>query len=293
MSGSRTWFEKDFYKVLGVEETATPEEIKRAFKKLARANHPDRNPGDHAAEERMKDASEAYDVIADPAKRAEYDQMRHVARSGYAGGAPGAGWQTNVRFEDLPFDLGDLFGGGFGRGAGGARAHRPQRGADVEARARVGFVDAVRGTQVTLRHGGQDVKVKLPAGVEDGARLRIRGRGAAGPAGPGDLYVRVEVEPHPVFGRRGKDLTTEVTVPFTDAALGATVVVPTLDDPVTLKIKPGTQPGTTMRARGKGGPGGDLLVTVQVEVPASLTPEERELLERLAALRTGAAQEAV
>lgn len=277
MNASRAWFEKDFYRVLGVAETATVEEIKRAYKKLARANHPDRNPGDAAAENRMKDGSEAYDVLSDAAKRQEYDQMRRVKRSGYAGGSNGNAWNTNVHFDDLPFDLGSIFGG--------AGRRRPRRGADVEAHARIPLRDAMLGTTVTVRHSERDLTVKIPAGVEDGARLRVRDRGAAGEAGPGDLFVRVEVEADPVFGRRGKDLTTSVHVPFTDAALGTTMQVPTLDGTVTVKVPAGTQPGTTLRMRGKGGPAGDLLVTVLVDVPSNLTDDERDLIERLAALR--------
>jgi molecular chaperone DnaJ len=284
VNASRAWFEKDFYRVLGVAETATAEEIKRAYKKLARENHPDRNPGDTAAEDRMKDASEAYDVLSDAAKRQEYDQMRNMKRSGYAGGSNGNAWSTHINFDDLPFDLGSFFGG--------AGRQRPRRGADVEARARIPLRDAMRGTTVTVRHSDRDVTVKVPAGVEDGARLRVRDRGAAGAAGPGDLFVRVEVEPDPVFGRRGKDLTTSVHVPFTDAALGTTVKVPTLDGTSTMKVPAGTQPGTTLRMRGKGGPTGDLLVTINVDIPAHLTDEERELIERLAALRATAKQEA-
>lgn len=277
MNGSRAWFDKDFYRVLGVSETATVEEIKSAYKKLARANHPDRNPGDSAAEDRMKDASEAYDVLSDAAKRKEYDQMRHVSRTGYAGGTNGSAWNTNVHFEDLPFDLGSIFGN--------AGRRRPRRGSDVEALARISLADAVRGTQVTIRQDGRDLKVKIPAGVEDGARLRVRDRGAPGEAGPGDLFVRVEVESHATFSRRGRDLMTHVSVPFTDAALGTTVQVPTLDGPVTVKVPSGTQPGTTLRVRGKGGPGGDLLVSLNVVIPEHLSDEERQLIERLAALR--------
>lgn len=284
MNGSRAWFDKDFYKVIGVPETATPDEIKRAYKKLARANHPDRHPGDAAAENRMKDASEAYDVLSDVAKRKEYDQMRHVARTGYAGGANGSAWNTNVHFEDLPFDLGSIFG------AAGRR--RQRRGSDVEAHARISLSDAMRGTTVSVRQESGELKVKIPAGVDNGARLRVRDRGAPGEAGPGDLYVVVEIEPHALLGRRGPDLTASISVPFTDAALGTTTHVPTLDGTVTVKVPAGTQPGTTLRVRGKGGPGGDLLVSVQVEVPTDLTEEERELILRLAAMRSNTKQEA-
>jgi molecular chaperone DnaJ len=214
--------------------------------------------------------------------------MRHMARQGYAGGTPGAGWQTNVRFEDIPFDLGDVFGGMFG-----GRAAR--RGADVEAVARISFDDAMKGTTVETTDG---TKVRIPAGIADGARIRARGHGGRGQGGAGDLYVRIEVEPHPVFGRNGADLTVTVPVSYPDAVLGATIEAPTLDGRVRLKVPPGTASATTLRARGKGAPKprggrGDLLVTVQVDVPKKLSDEEKELIERLAAVQRGAARAGV
>lgn len=286
MNGSRAWLEKDFYSVLGVSEGAKPEEIKRAYKKLAQKFHPDRNPNDKAAEEKMKDISEAYDVLSDEKKRAEYDQVRHLARSGYAGGAPGSQWESTINVGDIPFDLGDLFGGIFGGGGGRAR-RAPRRGGDVEARARISFEDAVKGTTIDVRGPSGPVKVRIPAGVKDGARIRARGRGAPGEGGSGDLYVVVEVEPHAVFGRKGDDLTVTVPVSFPAAALGTNVSVPTLNGgPVTVKVPAGTQPGTVMRVRGKGvhldKRNGDLLVTVQVEVPKKLSKKERELIQQLA-----------
>lgn len=288
MNGSRAWFEKDFYSVLGVKENAPAEEIKRAYKKLARQHHPDRNPGDRSAEEKMKDASEAYDVLSDPRKREEYDQMRRLSRQGFAGGGPGTGWQANVRFEDIPFDLGDLFGGMFGGARTGGRARRP---ADVEAVARISLEDAINGVTIPVRLGSDEVNVRVPAGIADGARIRARGRGGDG----GDLFVRIDVEPHAVFGRAGNDLTVTVPVSFPDAALGSTIEAPTLDGHVRLKVPAGTSSGTTLRARGKGAPKpggghGDLLVTITVAVPKKLSKEERELLERLAELQRESAQ---
>lgn len=287
MNGSRAWLEKDFYAALGVEERATADEIKRAYKKLARQFHPDRNPGDAASEERMKDISEAYDVLSDAAKRQEYDQVRRLARSGYAGGAPGAGWQSNIRVEDVPFDLGDLgdvFGGIFG-GAGRGR-RRARRGSDLEASVRVGFEDALRGTTVGVQGVAGPVKAKIPAGIRDGARIRLRGHGAPGPDGNGDLYVTVEVSPHERYRREGDDLVVIEPVPFTSAVLGGTIGVDTLEGPVTLKIPAGTSSGRTFRVRGRGAPRdggrGDLLVTVHVSVPKHLSEEQRDLIERLA-----------
>lgn len=289
MSGSRAWFEKDFYGLLGVGEKASADEIKRVYKKLAQKYHPDMNPGDKASEEKFKDISEAHDVLADPTKRAEYDQVRAMKR-GYAGGAPGAGWQSNVRFEDLPFDISDLFGGAFG-----GRGRGQQRGQDVETRARISFMQAIEGVTLPVRVGDDQFKVKVPAGVEDGARIRVRGRGGSGGGDRGDLYVAVEVEPHERFGREGRNLTVEQPVSFARAALGGKVDVPTLDGSVTLKIPAGTPSGKRMRVRGKGianGKGiGDLLVTVTVAVPTKLNKKQKRLIEELAALENGGAHD--
>lgn len=288
MNGSRAWFEKDFYSALGVGENATAEEIKRAYKKAAQQYHPDRNPGDKAAEEKFKDISEAYDVLSDTTKRQEYDQVRAMKR-GWAGGAPGAGWQSNVRLEDLPFDLEDLFGSMFGGARGRARA--PRRGEDLETSVRISFEDAINGVTLPVRVGNDEFKVKIPPGVNDGARIRVRSRGGQSGSGGerGDLYVVVHVEPHERFGRRGRDLTLEWPVPFTVAALGGRVEVPTLDGAVTLKISAGTQSGRTLRVKGRGVPSakhgaGDLLVTVNVAVPTKLSKDEKKLIEQLAAL---------
>ncbi len=282
MNGSRAWFEKDFYSALGVRETASAEEIKRAYKKLAGQYHPDRNPGDKASEEKFKDVSEAHDVLSDDAKRQEYDQVRAMKR-GYAGGAPGAGWQSRVNVGDLPFDIEELFGGVFG-----GRARGPRRGDDVETAVRISFSDAIDGVTLPVRVGSDEFKVKVPPGVSDGARIRVRGRGGSAGGERGDLYVVVHVEPHERFGRRGRDLTLEQPVSFAVVALGGKVEVPTLDSSVTLKVPSGTQSGRTFRVRGRGVPGpkgaGDLLVTVTVAVPTKLSKEERKLIEQLAAM---------
>ena len=367
MNGSRAWLEKDFYKVLEVPETASAEEIKRAFRKLARLYHPDKNPDDKKAEEKMKEISEASDVLSDPKKRAEYDEVRKMAKSGFgAGGFPGGGFPGgnfqyggNVRVEDLGDLLGDAFGGLFGGRAGGrAQARGQQRGQDLETEIRISFEDAIEGATIPIkitrdapcetcrgsgaepgtpietcpqcggagtvgdnqgvfsfvracpRCGGsgrivtqpchtcrgsgtqrrkEEIKVRTPAGVHDGARIRVRGRGGAsgGSGTAGDLYVVVRVAPHPIFGRQGDDLTLTLPITFTEAALGAQVKVPTLDAPVTLKIPAGTQHGKTFRVRGRGAPkrkggNGDLLVTVQVQVPEKLSKKERDVLEQFA-----------
>src|SRR5918992_279370 len=256
MSVNREWLEKDYYAVLGVPKEASQAEIKKAYRRLAQKHHPDANRGDKAAEERFKEVSTAYDVLGDASKRQEYDRIRSMASAGFRYGPGPTG---GVRFEDLGFDaggLGDIFDL-FGRGSRRAST----RGSDLETEVRISF--------------------------EDGARIRLSGRGEPGPSGgrPGDLFVSVRVAPHKFFGRRGPDLTLELPITYPEAALGANVKVPTLNGAVTLKIPSGTSQGRTFRVRGRGaskraGGKGDLLVTVQVEVPSRLSKEERELLER-------------
>lgn len=361
------WATKDFYKVLGVGKDASAADIKKAYRKLARANHPDSNPGDKAAEDRFKAIAEAYDVIGDETKRKQYDEMRAV----FAGGGPFAGGGGTYT-GGQPFDLDDLFGGGGGGGTGGigdlfggmfggGGARRPRsaarRGADVETTATIGFVEALEGVTVSLRqtsqapcpdcrgtgaragttprvcpdcegtgmrvasvggaftmnetctscrgrglvvddpcttcHGSgrarseKTIQARIPAGVKDGQRIRLRGKGAEGEhGGPrGDLFVVVKVAKHPLFGRSGDNLTLKVPVSFDEAALGADIKVPTLlGAPVTVKVPAGTPNGRTFRVRGRGvprkdGTQGDLLVTVEVHVPAVLSDEARAAVE--------------
>jgi molecular chaperone DnaJ len=289
--------EKNFYDVLGVPETATQKEITKAYRALARSLHPDTHPDDPAAEERFKDVSHAYDVLGDADKRKEYDEFRQMVASaprdeGFARGnwapGPGGGFDDVVDLDDL---LGGLFGGGRQ-----ARWSAPRRGADLQASLTLPFEDAVRGLTTTLNLAGDDgaarqVKVRIPAGVADGQTIRIPGKGGPAPAGGerGDLYVAIAVEPHPVFGRSGRDLTVGVPITYPQAVLGATVEVPTLDGvPVKVKVAAGTPSGRVLRVRGRGvrgrGGPGDLLVTVQVAVPTQVGDEERALLEQLAAL---------
>ena len=373
---SADWANKDFYKVLGVAKDASAADIKKAYRRLARDNHPDSHPGDQAAEDRFKTVAEAYDVVGDPEKRKEYDDLR----SGIGGfgpfttaGSGGAGQQ---------FDLNDLFGGGTGTrttaggggfsdlfggmfGGGGAGRTRttsaPRRGADVETTATIGFAESIDGVTVSLRltsdapcpdcsgtgakagtlprvcpdcegvgmraasvggaftmnetcptcrgrglvvdepcptcHGSgrglsnRTISARIPAGVKDGQRIRLRGKGATGERGgpAGDLYVDVKVSDHPLFGRRGDNLTLAVPVSFDEAALGADIKVPTLGGaPVTLKIPAGTPNGRSFRVRGRGvrrssgasaGSTGDLLVTVEVQVPAVLDEQARAAVQ--------------
>ncbi|MEX2322661.1 MAG: DnaJ C-terminal domain-containing protein [Acidimicrobiia bacterium] len=283
----REWLEKDYYQVLGVDRSTTERDIKKAYRKLAQQYHPDNNPDDEAAEQRFRDVTEAYGVLTDPKVRAEYDQAREAfARGAYAGG-PGGGTEY-IRVEDLG-DLGDLLGGfgGFGDMFG---RRGPQGGADLEAAIDLTFHEAIAGTTKTLNIAGKTVKVKMPAGVDDGARIRVRGKGHPGARGgqPGDLFVRVRVGSHPIFGRKGKQLTLEAPITFAEAALGADIAVPTLDGKVTLRIPPGTQTGRTFRVSGKGvktpSATGDLLVTVTVRVPEKSTDEQRDLIAKLAEL---------
>jgi len=370
---TKDWIEKDYYKVLGVAKDAKPEEIKKAYRKLARDNHPDQNPGNPAAEQRFKEVSEANDVLSSTEKRKEYDEARRL----FGGGGfrfPGSGGSRSSggpSMEDLfrtgggnaDGGLGDLFGGLFGNAAGpGARTQRystsrgPRRGSDVEGEVTVDFTDSIAGVTVGMQmvsdaacdachgtgaksgtvprvcptcegsgmqtsasggvfavtepcrdcrgrgmvvddpcpvcHGSgrakstRTMQVRIPAGVTDGQRIRLKGKGGAGENGgaAGDLYVVVHVRPHPLFGRKGDNLTLTVPVTFNEAALGAEIEVPTLDGaPVKLRVPAGTPSSRTFRVRGKGvakrdGSPGDLLVSVEVTVPQSLNEQARAAL---------------
>jgi molecular chaperone DnaJ len=286
----REWAEKDFYRILGVPKGATKDEIKRAYRKLAQKHHPDANKNDSQAETRFKEISEAYSILSNDEKRRQYDELRRLVEAGgerIYGFGPNQGGGVRVNIGDL----GDLFGGEGGLfddilGGFGFRG-RDGRGRDVETDVTLSFEAAMTGTTVSLPGGG---KARIPAGVGDGARIKVAGKGQAIGAGgsPGDLYVRVHVKPHPVFtAARNGDLSVTVPVTFPEAALGAKVEVPTLDEPVTVKVPAGTRSGKVLRVRGKGGPRskggrGDLHVRIEVEVPQRLTRKERQLLEELA-----------
>jgi molecular chaperone DnaJ len=347
---------RDPYDVLGVPKAASDEEIKRAYRKLARANHPDANAGDAQSEERFKEIQSAYDLLSDPEKRKQYDAFgADGARMG--GGSPFGSGGGAWRFEDTDFDLGDLLGGMFGGGRPGRRAQpRPERGVDLESHVRLSFDDALRGATVrvpveveTACHvcggtraepgtapktcpdcGGSGVvsdsqglfalsrpcprcrgngvvvdrpcracrgsgrervtrryQVKVPPGAKDGTRIRLKGKGEAGRNGgpAGDLYVVVEVEPSPLYERRGADLVIDVPVTYPEAALGATVEIPTPEGPVALKVPAGSENGKLLRVKGRGAPKlkgggkGDLLARVRVTVPQKLSKAEKEALE--------------
>ncbi len=290
---SQDWLDKDFYAVLGVSKDVSADELKKKYRKLARTNHPDSNPNDPKAEEKFKEISEAYTVLSDPTQRAEYDSVRAMGSG--ARFSPGAGGGQG--FEDL---FGGMFGGAGGRQSnvndifsmfGGQQQAAPRGGRDIKARTRLTFSQAINGATVSLRTAeGSTVRTKIPAGVHDGATIRIRGKGERSRNGgqPGDLLVTVSVEKHPVFGRDGNNLTVTLPVTFAEAALGASIDVPTLSgDTVRVKVAPGTRSGQTLRVKGRGvvpakGPAGDLLVKVEVAVPERLTVEAREAVERLA-----------
>jgi len=301
MSGEfkREWLESDYYRALGVSETASAAEITKAYRKLARQYHPDANPGDSSAEERFKEISAAYDVVGDEKTRADYDQMRRLGpMAGGFGGAGSGGFDFNMSDAgDISGLLGSMFGGGglFGdAGQRGGRGPRAARGRDQEARLTISFDEAVRGSTTTLSlsdaRGQRSMKVRIPAGVESGQRIRLKGKGGSGTP-PGDLYVIVDVADHPVFGRDGKRLTLDVPITIAEAALGAEIDVPTYEgELVTVRIPAGTQHGRTLRVRGAGaqppdgGSPGDLLVTVSIAVPRNLSSKERDALESFAKL---------
>lgn len=303
---SQDWFDKDFYKMLGVSKDVSDAELKKTYRKLARKYHPDSNQGDAAAEAKFKEISEAYSVLSDAEQRKEYDEIRAMGSgarftSGGAGAAGGfedvfsrfgQGSRQSADFEDIFAMFNQGQGGGFGSGrfgqpTGGFRGFGgPQKGADVTARTTLDFVTAVQGETITLQgEDGKPFKVKIPAGVADGQKIRLRGHGRPSPDGGenGDIVVSITVRPHPVFTRDGKNLRVTVPVTFTEATLGATIEVPTLaGDVVKLRVAPGTPSGRVLRVKGRGvktSKGtGDLLAELQVAVPAHLDDAAREAL---------------
>jgi DnaJ-class molecular chaperone len=312
---------QDLYAILGVARDADEDAIRKAYRQLARRYHPDVNPGDKGAEDKFKEISHAYSVLSDAEQRRNYDEFGAIAlesgfdaakarraREAFAsrmGGAGPGGFGGFPGAEGGPADesfhfggLDDLFSDLFTRrGWGEARAER--RGSDLEAEIELDFVEAARGGErrVTIARPAADgsvrqesVTVRIPPGVADGGRIRLRGKGAAGRGGAaaGDLYARVRVRPHRFFRREGRDLTLDLPVTVGEATLGAKIEVPTLEGRVTLTIPPGTDSGAKLRLRGKGvpspsgGPPGDLYVVVQIRVPRDLTPQAKEKLRELA-----------
>ncbi|OKL53389.1 molecular chaperone DnaJ [Bowdeniella nasicola] len=312
---SQDWFEKDFYKVLGVPKDADAAAIKKSYRKLARQYHPDQNPGDSAAEAKFKEVGEAYGVLSDPAQRKEYDAIRAMAGGGprFARGSGGPAGQGggfedlfsgmfgggrggNVRFEtsgDGAPDLEDLLkmfgGGGRSRGGGfggfGGFASQPQQGADLHAATTISFRQAATGEQVTLSVDGRSINVRIPAGVKNGQKIKLKGKGHPGSNGgpAGDMVISVTVTPHPLFAMESNNLRMNLPVTFAEAALGATVEVPTLDgQTVRVKVPAGTPSGRVLRVKGHGittkKGTGDLLLQVEIQVPRHLSDDAREAI---------------
>ena len=281
---SQDWIEKDFYKILGVSKDVSDADLKKAYRKLAKDNHPDLHPGDAAAEARFKDISEAFDVLSDAEQRREYDAIRAMGGGArFQAGGQGAGFEDV--FSNL-FGGGGFQGGGF-PGFGGFGGFGPQRGQDLSTTASINFIDSVNGTTVKLNLRSESVSVKVPAGIQDGQKLKVKGKGQPSPNGgpAGDLVVTIKVKPHAVFTRDGDNLRVSVPVTYAEATLGATIEVPVLGgDPVKLKVAAGTPNGRTLRVKGKGvqfgSRQGDLLATVEVMVPGHLPAKARKLLEQ-------------
>ena len=272
-------YEKDYYAVLGVDKKADGATIKKKYRQLARELHPDKTKGDKKLEDRFKEVSEAYDILSDDKKRAEYDQAREMFKSGaFRQGAN----QFNGDFSDL-FNGGDIFSQIFGGKRG------PRKGSDLQSSVTISFRDAIFGKQIDISKG---LTVRIPAGISDGGKVRVKGRGEPGEAGPGDLYVIVSVVPHPIFSRKGENIHLTVPVSFTEAALGADIPVPTLEgDEVKVRIAPGTQNGKTFRVKGrgvkKGVNAGDLMVSIEVQVPQRVDGKAKRALEEFAEATKG------
>jgi molecular chaperone DnaJ len=283
-------YEKDFYKVLGVDKKATADEIKKKYRSLARDLHPDKNQGDPAREEKFKAVSEAYDILSDSKKRAEYDEARAMFERGGFRVPTGGNFQGG--------DFSDLFGGGnpqdiFANLFGGGARRGPRKGSDLQTEATITFKEAVFGTTLDLKlnvdgSGSQTISARVPAGVNDGAKIRVKGKGAPGEAGPGDLFIELHVKPHAVFSRKGENLLLTLPVTFAEAALGADLKVPTLSgDDVTVRLAAGTPTGRVLRVKGrgvkKGAVVGDLLITIEVQVPRRVEGKALDAIKAFAA----------
>lgn len=282
-------YEKDFYAILGVDKKADAATIKKEYRKKAREYHPDKTKGDKTLEERFKAVSEAYDILSDDKKRAEYDQARSLFQQG---GIPGAGYAGDFNAGGFG-DLGDIFGNLFGAN----QRRGPRRGQDLQANATISFRESIAGTTLSFsRQAGQGgpVTARVPAGITDGARIRVKGKGVLGEAGAGDLFITVNVQGHPIFSRRDDNLLITLPVTFTEAALGGDVNVPTLNgEEVTLRLPAGSANGKTLRVKGRGvvrkeGTAGDLLVTIEITVPQRIDGKAKAALEDYAAATKGA-----
>ncbi|MGZ3769707.1 MAG: DnaJ C-terminal domain-containing protein [Bdellovibrio sp.] len=302
---------RDFYSILGISRSASQEEIKKAYRKLAIQFHPDKNPGDKKAEEKFKELSEAYEVLSDPKKREMYDQFGHAGSQGFGGaGGPfggaggfggfgGGGGHTHAGGGD-PFQdiFGDVFGDIFGaaKGPRGGRRHQA-KGTDLRYTLNISFEESALGCEKIIsfireRDGKEDsakLSVNVPAGVKEGQRLKLSGEGDSGSGGgaPGDLYVIINIQDHPLFKRSENDVTLDLPIAFTDAILGTNIEVPTLTGKAMIRIPPGTHSGQTFRLKGKGFPklggfgSGDMLVRVLVDTPHHISSRQKELIEEL------------
>lgn len=285
---------RDYYEVLGVKKDASDDEIKKAFRKLAIKYHPDKNPGNKEAEEKFKEANEAYSVLSDKTKRSRYDQFGHAGVGGAGGGAGNPFEGFNFNGQSFNFDFGgggmggfdDILGSLFGMG-GGFRGAR--RGRDYRTSTTIDFKEAIFGTTKNISVDGEEIPLKIPAGIYDGQRIRLSGRGGPAPqqgGQRGDLYVEVRVRAHKTLTREGDLILSEVTVPMVDAVLGTEVDVETVDGTITMKVPAGTQPGTNFKLSGHGAPRvgyserGPQIVTVNVEIPKKLTRKQKELMEQ-------------
>jgi DnaJ-class molecular chaperone len=289
----------DYYKTLGVDKKATPDEIKKAFRKLAVKFHPDRNPNDKTAEDKFKEINEAYAVLSDSKKKEEYDTYgSNGFHKQYSQEDIFRNFDFGGTFKDMGMGGGEdifsrLFGGGSGRGSRGGFRGGPQKGSDLEMETDVSFRDAALGAEkvVAFRRNGvrEELKVKIPAGVDNGSKIRITGKGAQGEGGgqPGDLFLIIRTLPDPVFTRDGGDLFVDRPIPFSAACLGTSLDVPTLDGDKRIKVPAGIQTGTKIRLKGCGvkslgsNTKGDLYVKIAVHVPESLTAEQKKLVEEL------------
>lgn len=306
---------KDYYDVLGLQENASDIDIKKTFRKLAKKFHPDRNPGNKRAEARFKEISEAHETLSNSKKRAEYDQLRkYGAFTGASAGGPDQGHPGMGDFDfnqfvnrrsangngfssfSAGFDLNEILaammnqaGGSYRTSRGsnpfGGFAQQPQKGADLLSELSIPFMEAINGGQRIIQlSNGRKLKVKIPAGIADGGKIRLAGQGQPHPHGPnagpnGDLIVKVKVMPDQKFERKGNDIHSKVEISFKEAILGTKVDVHTLTKKIRLSIPAGTQPGTVMRLKGQGLGGGDQFVEIKVIIPTDLTDEQRAIIE--------------
>ena len=293
---------RDYYEVLGVQKSASEEEIKKAYRKLAREFHPDRNPGDKTAEGKFKEVQEAYDVLSDQTKRSQYDRFGRVGPDGGGGGPGGQGfqWGGPGGFQQVdPGEAADIFrqffgggAGGFGdvgdieelmgkRGRGRSRGRRAAPAPEVESEVTIPFVTAALGGTINIQVDGRELSVKIPAGVTDGQALRLQGQAPGG----GNLKLVLRIQPHPYFRREGNNVILEVPLSVSEAILGTKVDVPTLDgSKLSVKVPPGTSSGARLRLRGKGIAGGDQFIEIKVVIPSSVDDRGRQLIEEFSRL---------